>query len=103
MGQTPLQHPNTDPRWGGGFPVSPVSPTLKGTPPQLHLALRDLNDAQLRQVMEDLQQETARKEGAAPPIGSPLGWWWVPVGGVDADLDDGEVTLQMGGDGDLVS
>ena len=37
----------------------------------------------------------------APPIGSPLGQWHGPVGGVDADLDDREVTLQEGGDGDL--
>ena len=53
--------------------------------------------------MEELQQETARREGTAPPLGSPLGWWCGPVGGIDADLDDREVTLQGGGDGDLVS
>ena len=70
---------------------------------QFHLVLRDLDDAQIRQVVEELQQETARREGTAPPLGPPLGWWHGPAGGVDSDLDDGEVTLQGGGDGDLVS
>ena len=70
---------------------------------QFHLALRDLEDAQLRQVMEELQQETAGGEGTATLLGTPFGWWQGPVGGLDADLDDGEVTLQRGGDGDLAS
>ena len=58
------------------------------------MALRDLDDAQLRQVMEDLWQEAARREGAAPPMGSCLGWWQVPVRGVNAGLEDGDMTLQ---------
>ena len=32
----------------------------------------------------------------APLMGSSLGQWQDPMGGVDADLDDGEVTLQWG-------
>ena len=77
----------------------PISPILKGAPPWFHMTL---NDTQLRQVMEDLQQEAARREGAAPPVGSPLGQWSVPAGEVDANLEDGEMTLQGGGDGDLL-
>ena len=42
---------------------------------QFHLALRDLDDVQLRHVMEELQQETARRERTTPPLGSPLGQW----------------------------
>ena len=46
--------------------------------------------------MEDIWQESVRKKGAAVPMGSSLGQWWVPVGAVDADLEDGEVTLKGG-------
>ena len=56
--------------------------------------LRDLTDAQLRQVMEDIWQEAARRERAAPPMESPLGQWEVPVGGVDTDLDGGSGPLR---------
>ena len=84
----------------GGEVVSQSSPSEPhpedGPQPQLHLAIRDLNYAQLREVLEELQLETARREGMAPPLGSPLGQWWVPVGGVKADLDDGEVAPQVG-------
>ena len=40
--------------------------------------------------------ETAGREGMAPLMGSSLGQWQNPVGGVDADMDYGEVTLQGG-------
>ena len=41
--------------------------------PQLHLAIRDLDDAQLREVLDEIQLETARRQGMAPPLRSPLG------------------------------
>ena len=83
---------------------SPSEPYPEGGPqPQLHLAIRDLDDAQLKEALEDLQLEIARREGMAPPHGSPLGWWWVTVDGGKASLDDGEVALQGGGNGDLAS
>ena len=47
--------------------------------PQFHLALRDLDDAQLREVLDKIQLETARREGMAPPLRSPLGSW---IGGM---------------------
>ena len=53
--------------------------------------------------MEDIWQEAARREGAAPPRGSPIGWWLAPGGGVDTDFKDEEVTLQEGGSRDLGS
>ena len=62
----------------------------EGSQPQLHLEIRELNDAQLREALEELQLETVRREGMAPPIGSPLDKWQVPAGGSDTDLDDGE-------------
>ena len=65
-------------------------------------AIRDLNDAQLSEALEELQLETARREGMAPQLGSPLGQWWAPVVRVNADLDDGEVAFQGGGDGNQV-
>ena len=52
-----------------------MTPTLKGAPPQFDIALRDLYDAQLKQVMEDIWQEAVRRGGAAPPRGSPIDWW----------------------------
>ena len=88
--------------WVGRFSHSPPSePQVSHL--QLHLAIRDLNGAQLREVLEDLHLETARRKGMAPPLGSPLDQWWGPVGRVDADLDNGEVALQEGGDGDPAS
>ena len=65
-------------------------PLGRGPPPQFQMGLRDINDAQLRQVMEDTQQQAARREGAASLMGSPLGQSWVPEGGVDTDLEDGK-------------
>ena len=70
---------------------------------QPHLAIRDLDDAQLREALEELQLEMARRKGMALPLGSPLGRWWVPAGGGKANLDDGEVALHRGRDGDLES
>ena len=75
-------------------PIEPQGPQL-----QLHLAIRDLDDAQLREVLEEHQLETARREGMAPPLGSPLGQWQGPAGGVDADLDDRGVTSKGEGMG----
>ena len=61
----------------GGEAVSQSSPSYphpkEGPQPQLHLAIRDLNDAQLREALEELQLETARRKGMAPHLGSPLG------------------------------
>ena len=59
-----------------------------GPPPQFHMVLRDLDDAQLRQVMEDIWKEAARRESTAPPRGSPQvssftqlhnTSWWQPL------------------------
>ena len=63
----------------------------EGPQPQLHLAIRDFNDAQLREVLEELQLEKARRVGMAPPLRSPLGRWQVSAGGGKAKLDDREV------------
>ena len=49
---------------------SPSEP--QGSQPQLHLAIRDLSDAQLREALEELQLKTARREVMAPPLRSPL-------------------------------
>ena len=58
------------------------------------MALIDLNDAQLRHVMKDIQQEAVRREGAIPPRGSPIECCQAPAGAVDTDLVDEEVSLQ---------
>ena len=55
-----------------------------------------LDDAQLWEVLDEIKLETARREGMAAPLMSPLGQWHGPAGGVDANLDDGEVNLQGG-------
>ena len=90
----------------GGEVVSqsyPSEPHPERPQPQLHLAIRDLDGTQIREALKELQLETARREQMAPPIGSPLGQWWAPPGAVEADLDDGEVALQGGRDGDPAS
>ena len=63
----------------GGEVVSqspPVSLTPKGSSHNSHLTIRDLSDAQLREVLEELQLEKARKEGQHPYMGHP----WVSGG-----------------------
>ena len=51
----------------GGSSVSPSEPHPKDGPhPQLHLPIRDLNDAHLRRILEELQMETARREEWLP-------------------------------------
>ena len=49
--------------------------------------------------MKDLQQEAAQRDITASPIGPPLGHWRAPGGGVGANLEDEEVTLQGEGMG----
>ena len=59
------------------------------------MALRDLGDAQLWQLMEDLQQEVAHRELSAYPRGHPLGHWRTPAGGGVPNVEN-EVTF-LGG------
>ena len=63
--------------------------------PQFCMALRDLGVAQIRQLMEDLQQEAAHRELTASPIDPPLGHWRPPAGGINTNVDNEEVTLQV--------
>ena len=87
------QHPSSAQAPGPGREVvsqsPPTDPHLKGVPTW---------DAQLRQLMEDLQQEAAQRELTTSPIGPPLGCWRASVEG-DTDLEDGDVTLQEDGMG----
>ena len=74
--------------------LPPSNPHLKERPPPpFQMALRDPGDAQLRQLMEDLWQEAAHRELTMFPIGPTLGHWKAPASGVDANLEDEEVTL----------
>ena len=78
----------------GGEVVSQSSPSEPWGPQQYFaLALRDLDDAQVRQVMEELQQETAKRDGITLRLGSPFSLWHGPAAGVDADLDDRKMTF----------
>ena len=47
-----------------------VPSKLQGSWLQFHLALRDLDDAQLWEVLDEIQLETARR-GMALPLGHP--------------------------------
>ena len=67
------------------------------------MALRDLADAQLRQLMEDLCQKVVQRDLTMSPIGPPSGHLRAPAGGVDTNLEDEEVNLQGGRDGDPMS
>ena len=58
--------------------------------------LGDLGDAQLWQLMEDLQQEVVHRELNMSPRGPPLGHWRIPAGGKDPDVEDEEVTFPGG-------
>ena len=59
------RHPSGAPVKNPGSGYHPSLPlvtlSLKGSPPKIHMTLRDLGDAQLRQLMEDLQQEAAQR------------------------------------------
>ena len=57
------------------------------------MALGDLGDAQLWQLMEDLWQEAALRDLTMSPIGPPLDHWMAPARSVDTNLEDYEVTL----------
>ena len=62
------------------------------------MALRDLGDAQLWQLMEDLWQEVAHRELSVSPRSPPLGCWRTPMGNRDPNVEDEEVTF-LGGRG----
>ena len=68
----PLRHPVSDTRRGGGFPLPPSDPHPDGRAScPFHIDLRDLGDAQLWQLMEDLWQEVAHGELNASPGANP--------------------------------
>ena len=74
------QHPSGTQAPGPGRDVVSWSSTSdshleREPPPPFHMAPRNLNEAQLRQVMENIQQEAARREDTAPHRGSPI-WQW---------------------------
>ena len=78
--------------------LPPSGPHPEGRPPiPFQMTLRDFGDAQLRPLMEDLWQDAAHRELTASPIGPPLGHWRTPASGMDANLEDEEVTLQRMG------
>ena len=58
----------------------------------------DLGDAQLRQLMEDLQQEVAHRELNMPSRGPTMGGWRIPAREGDPNVDDEEVIF-LGGRG----
>ena len=73
--------------------------------PQTELTrdIQDLDDDQLWEVLEALQTETARREGTAPPCRLLQANLRVPGSGGEADMDNREVGLSEGWDGDMVS
>ena len=60
--------------------------------------LGDVRDAQLRQLMQDLQQEVAHRELNAPSRGQTAGCWRIPAGDGYPNVNDEEVTF-FGGRG----
>ena len=96
------QVPVQDRGWLPG--LSPVSPALMmGSQPAVIRDVWDLDDYQLREVLEALQLEMARQEGVAPPHGSPQGSLRIPGGSSKGNMYDGEVGLRGGWDADQVS
>ena len=82
----------------------PSDPHPDGRAPhQFHMDLRDLGDAQLWQLMEDLWQEVVHRELNVSPRGPPLGSWRTPTGGRDPNVEDEEVTFPGGGMGPSAS
>ena len=64
--------------------------------PQVELNTRDLQDLdndQLKEVLETVQFETTRREEAASPHCSPLGQYVGPWSSSEANMDDREVTF----------
>ena len=73
---------------------SPSNPHPDGrTQCQFHM---NLGDAQLRQLMEDIQQEVAQRELNAPPGTHLQAAGGTPAGDRDPDVDDEEVTFPRG-------
>ena len=91
---TPAQIPS-----GDLVPTS--SPSKGGTQQHFHFALRNLDDAQLWEVLSEVCLEPARREAVAPLVGLPLHLGEGPGKGAHAGTDHGEVALPRGGDGDF--
>ena len=82
------------PQKGRRFPSHPCNPHPDWRAPHLfHMELRDLGDAKLWQLMEDLWQEVVHRELSASPMGPLLGCWRTLAGGGDPDVEDEEVTF----------
>ena len=76
---------------------SPRNPQPYGRAPhQFHMAHGDLGDAQLWELMEDLQQEVGNREFSTSLRDPPLGHWRTPAGCGDPNVEDEEVTF-LGG------
>ena len=86
------------PQMGRRFPNQPlVTPHQDGwVQCQFHMDLWNLEDAPLRQLMEDLQQEVGHRELNAPHRGPTLGCWRTLAGDRDTSVDDEEVTFLEG-------
>ena len=73
--------------------IPPPLPSDRGTWPQFHLAIWDLDDAQLWEVLPEVCLETARREVIAPQVGLPVGLCEGPGGGANPGIIAGEVPL----------
>ena len=63
-GQMPLWCSGADLKGVGGPQTSPSEPQESW--PQLHLAIRDLNNSQLRELLDEIQLETVRGRDGTP-------------------------------------
>ena len=93
--------PSLWPWKGRSFLVTPSDPYIDGRAPhQFHMDCRDLGDAQLQQLMEDLWQEVAHRSWMFPPVAHP----WATGGPLQEvgtpNVEDEEVTFPGGVDGD---
>ena len=82
--------PAPTPQWGLS---PPPFPSDRRTQPQFHLALWDLDDAQLQKVLSEVCLETARREVEAPLVGLPVSQEDGPGRGANPGMIAGEVPL----------
>ena len=87
------------PTIGDGEPHTPPqqTPPSGGTLHHLQAELGDLNEHELRQLIEDLTQEIAQCKLTVPPSNPTPNEWICPLGSREPKEDDQEVTFPGGG------
>ena len=90
---------HSNPTTGDRGPCTPPqqSPLCKETLRHLYAQLWDLDDSELRQLVQDLSQEISQRGLTVPPSNPPPHDWTCPSDSQEPKEDDWEVTFPGGG------